>query len=994
LRAVAGSALVAEAEPALMWDSSRLADGARGAEQDSAVAASTAAAVGDGARTAAVATQVSSTGDLALVPDVQLLDGPDVTFPVFVDPAWSVAKSKWAYATNTGCANTDYTRARVGRSPEGPCPGDVFRSFFEFPMTNGSVSIKGKHIESAYVQMKLYHSWSCGNTTVNMYLTPAINATMRASWSSMTLSKWLDSASGHANKGTGCSDSPQDDMTMNFTGSTVTSQVQTAANSWPSLTVGFSARDSDGTDESTQDRWKKFYPANAKLVVDYDSRPGKATGMQVAGVACPTSGVLTVGTLTPTFSAVYPDADTGQTLTGAYEWIEVPSGGMSTVTDTSPTRLSPPPRPSATANGRATTAAVTIVKGKTYAYRVTTVDPAPYSQWSGWSIWCQFTADTAVPPTPVVTPGTIPGPGKPITFTFSTTTTDVVKFRYGWVNPPTTEVTASGTTTKTATVTLTVPKYGQNILWVRGIDGIGNLGNIGSTEITVGRPAPFVARWGLEIYPGQTQAQALEDKQPSLAGNTPLTSSNATWTSDVRLVGGQTANFNGSSSYLTTASPVLDVTKSFGVAAWVKLGAPGAPLPTSNMAAVAQDGDHVDSFVLGYSGGGQAWQFWMHGQDADNAATIGYARGNVTPVTGRWTHLAGTYDATSRMVYLYVDGQLAGSASVSTPPQWSTNRRVVVGKEFWNGANTSFWPGQIADVQLFDRALVNQDFTGQLKSDPLSGGVDEPGIVAPIEVGRWDFELARPCYFQDRADTCDARDGTPFDRWLGLRRGSDVGAGNRGNGLRLDGYYFPDENPEPWETTKEWGRSAYKTGLTPPDEDGNQSTIWRDTQVLRTDQSFTVSAWAKLDRTDLYQMVLGQDGSVNSGFYLYYAPENGGLWKFKMLKDAATADNTQATFAEAPAPDPMNSWHHLVGVLDAGRRQLKLYVDGELKVTSALNTAWQPWQASGPLTVGRAYSESNLLWGGVDDVNVFQGAMTDAQVQTLYDSQVVDNPTP
>lgn len=1002
LRAVAGAALVAEAEPAVMWDSSLPAAGVAVAGRDAGVAKSTAVAAGDGARTAAVATRVTGTGDLELVPDVKLLDRPDVTFPLFVDPAWSVGKSKWAYATNTGCTNTDYTYARVGKSPDGPCPGDLFRSFFEFPMTNGSVSIKGKYISSAYVQMKLYHSWSCGNTTVNMYLTPAINATMKASWSSMSLSKWLASASGHANKGTGCSDSPQDDMTMNFTGSTVTSQVQTAADSWPSLTVGFSARDSDGTDESTQDRWKKFYPANAKLVVDYDSVPGEPTGLQVAGVACPTSGVLTIGTLTPTFSAVYPDADTGQTLTGAFEWVEVPAGGISTVTDTYPTRLTPPPRPSATANGRATSAAVTIAGGKTYAYRVNAVDPAPYSRWSGWSIWCQFTADTTVPPTPTITPGTVPGPGEPITFYFSTATLDVVKFRYGWTNPPTTEVTAIGevidplrnTYRKTATVTLTVPRYGQNVLWVRGIDEVGNLGNIGSRQITVGRPSPPVARWGLETYPDQTQAQALEDKQPSLAGDTPLTSSNATWTSDVRLMGGQTANFNGSSSYLSTASPVLDVTKSFGVAAWVKLGASGAPLPTSNIAAVVQDGDRVDSFVLGYSGAGKAWQFWMHGQDVDNTATVGTARGSVTPVTGRWTHLAGVYDATSRTAYLYVDGQLAGSASVSTPPQWSTNRRVAVGREFWNGASTSFWPGQIADVQLFDRALVDHDFTGQLKSDPMSGGVDEPGILAPIEVGRWDFELARPCYIQDRADTCDAADGTPFGRWLGLRRGSAVGAGNRGNGLDLDGYYFPDDNPEPWETTSEWGRSAYKTGLTPPDADGNQNTVWQDTAVVRTDQSFTVAAWAKLDRTDLYQMVLAQDGSVNSGFYLYYAPENGGLWKFKMLRDAATPDNTQATYAEAPAPDPTNSWHHLVGVMDAGRRQLRLYVDGELKVTSTLNAAWQPWQASGPLTVGRAYNESNQLWGGIDDVDVFQGAMTDAQVKTLYDTQIVTDPIP
>ncbi|MFI7523949.1 LamG domain-containing protein [Micromonospora globbae] len=986
LQAVAGTTVVAEAERAVMWESSAPA------AQRLQAAASTPFMAGDGARTASVDARLTDDGDLELVPDETLLSDPAVTFPVFVDPAWSVAQSKWAYATSNGCTNTDYSVARVGLSPEGPCIGARFRSFFQFATTNGTVSLKGKYIHSAYVQMELNHSWSCDNTWAHMYLTPAINDTMKASWSSMSLSKWLDSAEGHANKGTGCSDSPQKDMTMNFEGPTVTGQVQTAASkSWNTITVGFCACNEDGEYESTQSRWKKFYPAKAKLVVDYDSVPGKPTGLRVAGVACPTSGVLTVGTLTPTFSAVYPDADSGQTLTGAYEWVEVPSGGIGTVTDTYPTRLTPPPRPPATANGRATTAAVSVVKGKTYAFRVTAVDPAPYSQWSGWSVWCQFAVDTTVPPVTVTMVTPPAGPGQPGKFLIKSTATDVTSFKYGW-NAPTTVVTATGTSPKTATVTATAPRYGTNILYVSAVDATLNQG-FGSIEFAVGRPSPPVARWGLETYPGQTQTQALEDKQPSLTGNTPLTASNVTWQDDARLIGGQTAAFNGSSSHLSTTTPILDVTKSFSVAAWVRLGAPGAPLPTSNKAAVVQDGDRVDSFVLGYQGGTQTWNFWIHGQDSDGSTWAGIARGSVAPVAGRWTHLAGSYDATSGMVYLYVDGELAGSARTSMSPQWSTTRRVAIGRELWNGASTSFWSGQIADVQLFDRVLVDHDFTGQLASDPSSGGVNEPGMLAPIEVGRWDFESARPCYFQDREDTCQAADGTPFDRWLALNRGADAADGNRGNGLHLDGYYFAEENPEPWEETFEWARSAAKVGLTPPDEDGNRNTVWQHKPVLRTDQSFTVSAWVRMDRTDRYQAVLAQDGTANSGFYLYYGSDDGGMWKFKMLQDGTTVDsgtNPGATIVQAPASAVMESWHHLAGVLDAGRRELRLYVDGELKASAPLKTAWQPWQAAGALTVGRSFGGSNLLHGAVDDVGVFQGAMTDAQVMNLYDSQAAE----
>ncbi|MFU8854671.1 LamG domain-containing protein [Micromonospora sp. SL1-18] len=980
LQAVAGTKVVAEAERAVMWDSSTPA--ARGLQ----VMQSTALAAGDGVRTADVDTRVTGDGDLELVPDEGLLADPDVTYPVFVDPAWSVARSKWAYATSNGCTNTDYSMARVGLSPDGPCTGVRFRSFFEFPTTNGTVSLKGKYIYSAYVQMGLYHSWSCTNTWTHMYLTPAINATMKASWSSMSLSKWLDSAEGHANKGTGCVDSPQKDMTMNFEGSTVTGQVQTAAtNSWNTITVGFCACNDLGEYESSQDRWKKFYPDKAKLVVDYDSVPGKPTGLQVAGVACPASGVLTVGTLTPTFSAVYPDADSGQTLTGAYEWVEVPSGGIGTVTDTYPTRLAPPPRPSATANGRATTAAVSVVKGKTYAFRVTAVDPDPYKRWSGWSVWCQFTVDTTVPPVTVTVVTPPAGPGQAGTFLIKSTATDVTSFKYGW-NGPTTVVAATGTSPKTATVTTTAPRYGTNILYVSAVDATLNQG-FGSVEFVVDHPSPPVAWWGLESYPGQTQAQALADKQSALgsgtlAKDTPLTAQNVAWSKDARLIGGETATMVGSGSQAETSGPVVNTSTSFSVAAWVRATATD---PACCKSVVSQDGVTTNAFSLYYVPSTQQWGFSMYNTDGTSTAGS-FVFAPATPDV--WTHLAAAYDSKSNEMRLYVNGTLAGSAART--PTWNGTGKFHVGWAKWGNGMSNTGVGQIADVQVFDRVLVDHDFTGQLASDPSSGGVDEPGILAPIEVGRWDFESARPCYFQDREGTCEAADVTPFGRWLALTRGAAVEAGNRGNGLHLDGYYFPDENPEPWEATQEWARSAVKTGLTPPDEDGDQYTIWQDQPVLRTDQSFTMSAWVTLDSLTGTRAVLSQRGVHESGGWLKYASS---LSKWQCAVTSADVTGSATATVSSTSPAEAGVWTHVACVYDAGRSQLRLYVNGALEGTLAIS--FTPMASSGPLLVGRTLYRDQFVdkWAGaVDDIGVYQGAMTDAQVKVLHDAQSVDAP--
>ncbi|GIJ78831.1 hypothetical protein Xph01_32630 [Micromonospora phaseoli] len=987
LRAMAGGAVVASAEPAVMWDSRAGAvDGvsARGASTESPP--STATEAGDAARTGKVDVGVS--GDhLVLRPDETLLDHPDAVFPLFVDPAWSVFKSKWAYGTNNGSSNSDTSRARVGLNPD---TGAVFRSYFAFPTTANGVSLKGKHIESAYVQMELDHSWSCDPTVTSMYLTPAINATPKASWSTMKLKTFLNTATGNANEAGGCS-SIQPDMTMNFRGSNTTNQVQAAATGkWNSITVAFTARAADGSGESTEDRWKKFFPNDAKLIVDYDSKPGAPHTLQVAGVVCG-SGVLTIGTMTPKFAAVFPDADDSDSLTGTFEWIEVPAGGMGTVTNTYPTRKSPPPaRTGLTPGSRAESAAVTIAKGPTYAFRAKGTDKAPYSITGDWSSWCRFAVDTTVPPAPTFNQYLFPaGPGKPMNFTFSTGAMDVTKFRYGWSNPPTTEIAASDGafgTLKTATVTVTVPSLGRNTFWVRGIDATGNLGNIGSVTFTAPRPSPAVAKWGLEQYPGVDQVAALADQQPSLAGKSDLGTSNVTWTDDVRMNGGKTISFNGSSSRAFTTEPVIDPTKSFSVSAWVKLGNVGDPLPTGHRTAVSQDGGVGSSFALGYHATAKKWSMWMHVHDLGSPALTGMASSTIPVMTGVWTHLAGVYDATSGTTTIYVNGQSPASAAATGIQAWPNRQRIAIGRELWNGDLVNFWSGQIADVQLYDRVLVPQDFTGQLADDPASGGFHEPGILTPVKVGDWNFEFAIPCYLTDLRDTCQVRDTvTAWDRWLALTRGSAVGAGysTDGSGLWLDNEYFPEDGFT--ENTAEYGRSAVKAGTTPPDADGLEFTQWQDKPVLRTDQSFTMSAWVMLDRLDGMRTAVSQRGQHSSGGWLKFNSTLG-KWQFAISDEDAITTAAASVTSTSTAEEGV--WTHLVGVYDAGRKQIRLYVNGELEGVTQ-NITFTPTVSTGPLLVGRVLWQGQLVdpWiGGIDDVAVFQGALTDTAVYLLYDS--------
>ncbi|TYB97407.1 LamG domain-containing protein [Micromonospora sp. WP24] len=1005
LTAVAGDQVIASAEPAVMWDSNTTpaaaARSAAPADGGGRPSESSATAPGDVARTSQVGVDVAG-GDLVLRPDTALLS-KDAAYPVFIDPAWSTGKSRWAYATNNNSNNTDTSVARVGRDPDS---GKLYRSYFDFPLT----SMKGKHIESAYVQMKLDHSWSCGNTPTYMYHSGGIASTPRTAWAPK-LNSLKSSANSHANEGSGCSDSPQPDMTVNFTGSAVTSIIQTHATSnATNITFGFCACSAtSGTGESTTDRWKKFFPNNAKLVVDFDNIPGKPNSLQIAGVACSTTSTKVIGSTKPTFSAIFPDADSTQALTTGYEWVQVPADGV--IVDSTP-RKAAPAGASVPAGGRSTTAAVTVSEGITYAFRAKATDPAPYSRTSVWSDWCKFLVDTTVPDVNVLVTGGRELPGEQVTFTIYSRDLTVPKFRYGWVDPATTEVAAvQGTvqdptsgliTVKKADVSLVVPKYGINVLYVRAFDGVGNLKD-GSAEFTAERPSPAIARWGLETYPGVTAASALKDSQPALGGDNSLTSGSVSWAGDLRLIRGETASFNGTSSSLSTTAKVVDTTDSFSVAAWVRLNA----LPTTDDTVVAaQEATNAAGFHLGTRLVGSPltprWSFLM--KDSDVQASTTRAAFSSTALTtadiGRWTHIAGVYDRTAQKVRLYVNGTLTAEVDRTAAP-WSAGGRFTVGRGWSFGAPGNWFKGNLVDVQVYDRVLVAHDFSGQLAEDPSSGGFDEPGMLNAVKVGDWDFSGATPCY-EESTDPflCGAREAGQFGRRLALAQGSNVGSGHRDDGLSLDEVHWVEDPNDPYFglATREYGRSQDNLG-------DPQNPSWQEGRVLRTNESFSVSVWVRPSSLGT-QTAVSQLGTKQSAFYLGQRPvvENGttqNRWSFTTFNADSDVKNSHTALMRSRAmneEDDLSRWTHLVGVQDVARREIRLYVNGVLEDTLTFG-ADVAFDSSGPLMVGAAQFTpvggatmkiTDRWLGDVDDLGLYQGVLTDAAVKALFEAQSVE----
>jgi len=132
-------------------------------------------------------------------------------------------------------------------------------------------------------------------------------------------------------------------------------------------------------------------------------------------------------------------------------------------------------------------------------------------------------------------------------------------------------------------------------------------------------------------------------------------------------------------------------------------------------------------------------------------------------------------------------------------------------------------------------------------------------------------------------------------------------------------------------------------------------------------------AWVCLSAIpDHFATAVSQDATDVSGFYLQYSVSEN-RWAF-------SRPGVRALSYTVPAAD---TWTHLVGVCDAARRRLRLYVDG---VQQAAVADAAPVAAPGPLVIGRASNQgraSDFFPGAIRDVRVFDRALTSARIKTL-----------
>ncbi|MFB4286314.1 LamG-like jellyroll fold domain-containing protein [Nonomuraea sp. ATR24] len=916
--AVTGGA-VFEAPAPLMWDSGP-PPGAASLSAGQAQAAGPA----EGSRVARVGIDLGG-DELALMPDRRLLADPATRFPVYIDPVWKTVGEAARLMVSSGYPTTTYYNwtgtQGVGLCDvqfDGACVRDQKKRLF-YRMPIGSIA--GKLVLSAEFIAYETHAYNCSNPT-SVQLWHASGFGSSSTWNS-TDDNWVSRLASR--DVAHCSKTP-----VEFGGTSLRNVVRAAVSARDAaITFGLRAYS-----EATMDWWKRF-TADANLRIEYNTPPPQPLMKNLTmspGGPCVFPGSPTVNR-PPTLYAILTDPDSGSAAKLQAEFRIIWNND---------TGFWNSPLSAAKTSGSTfqVTAPATIPQNRRMSWIVRTWDGHQWSPWSsaGDATGCYFTYDATAPPAPSLTSADYPpsdpenpddpwhdGVGRYGSFTVSTTQSDVNRY---WVGVNTTPTSAGeyrpATPGGPVTVQVAPTRAGVNFLYVKALDAAGNASAPTTYMFRVSAGAEPRAHWPLDEPAGATSLSA------TVREGTPAISTGLSGGTTMGVDGqvGTAMRGDGTTGYAQTSGPVIDTAKTYSVGAWVRLA------HTNGFATVVnQDGNVVSGFYLQYVHDDNRWSFSLSNADAVQGGVR--VLSTAPPEVGEWTHLLGVYDSVAKTARLYVNGVLQQEKAFTVT--WSATGPMAIGRAKHNGAEVDHFPGELDDVQVFDR-LVSEEEAADLFARH------------PVLSGRWTLNVDGQDDSDQRHHLALAGDARVDQTagWLG----SPAGA------LVLDGA----------------GDHAATAG-----------------PVVSTARSFTVAGWVTASsRPTAKSAIFSQEGVVNSGFTVRYDPSAaGGTGGWQVEMPGSDSAGAVAQRADHPSYQSQLAWDHVALVYDSFADVLRLYVNGWLEETEEqVSVRWHTigFDATGPLQLGR--SKTAGVWGehwpgAIDDVWAFSGILTQEQVQIL-----------
>ncbi len=391
----------------------------------------------------------------------------------------------------------------------------------------------------------------------------------------------------------------------------------------------------------------------------------------------------------------------------------------------------------------------------------------------------------------------------------------------------------------------------------------------------------------------------------------------SSWQLEDQCVSGKCLRFNGSTNFVTGTNPNV-ANNSFSISGWIfENMSPSGNETWFSMGNVPG----TDTLMhMRITSTGQM-RFGFYNDDLDSGVGI------FTP--GKWNHVEYTYNASTKLKSIYLNGNLVTSGTAAG----SYNGASVYNIGSLNLAE--YWSGKIDEVKMYgyarSAAQVKSDFnltantTGKLVQSSLSNGL----------VGYWKF---------------DEGTGSSATDWSG--------SGNTGTWNGTLG--------SQWTNGKYGGAGNFN---------GTDNYVGVPKSLFSTTTNFSISAWVKGGVVGGNERLI----AAKTGFFvgLELNPNGDGRVCMRDWDSVPSGSFVACEISQDP-----NNWHHYVGefIGNASTGTLYLYKDGLLQSTAAMSSVYND---PGLFYIGGVFTNYEFP-GQIDEVRVYNRALSAGEVDELY----------
>ena len=461
------------------------------------------------------------------------------------------------------------------------------------------------------------------------------------------------------------------------------------------------------------------------------------------------------------------------------------------------------------------------------------------------------------------------------------------------------------------------------------------VGTIGEEEKG---PGP-VAYWSFDEGYGDTAYDETDNgNDGTRGGGTPAYK--PTWQDESMCVSGKCLSFDGVDDYVDCgAGDSLDITEAITISAWVK------PITTN------PTGHNV--IVSHLTGEARTYYLNIYNKDTLFLLNDGASDFECSPTEdvslNVWTHIVGTYDGTDMKVYHngVLKKTIDGPSSINSEP---TNT-ILIGSYV---GTDNFFKGSIDEVRIYpyarSAAQIKKDYNAGLAGmgggsegvgAALGGGGSQKWMTDGL-VGYW--KMDEPSWINDCSTeiVIDSSGAGNHGKSCPSGTGTQPATGKFGNGGVFDG-------------------------------DNDYVDCGNDSSLDITDE-ITIAAWVKINALPAAHSFVLVKGFAGQGDYSVYTKSDGITWfeMYTSIGKEKTPDYDLSSF--------VGQWIHYVGWWNSF--VIKQYVNG-IERTSA-GTTGTVTAVTSDLFIGSRYSNDFPFNGSIDQVRIYNRALSPKEVRDLY----------